>query len=102
MLRAEWRRSHQSPAKLFRKVRFIQTGTPDSEEYFTALETVSRGSTGRSSSVESREEWFIAPEQPGGPVEPTKSVAGLLREGRLRELKNEASSEAIAEEPEGS
>jgi hypothetical protein len=39
---------------------------------------------GRSLSNESREEWFVAPEDPGESVQRSKSVSGLLRAGMSR------------------
>ena len=85
-LRAQWRQSHQSPTRLVRRVRFTDIGSPDTEEeYVAAPETISRGEMGRSLSAESREEWFLAPEEQGGTVERGKSVAALLREGKLKE-----------------
>ena len=83
VLRKQWQDSHILSPKLVRKVRF--TATPSTEEFVTAPESSLRGSRGRSESMESRDDWFIAPEEQGGPVEQGKSVAGLLREGRMRE-----------------
>jgi hypothetical protein len=40
---------------------------------------------GRSMSAESREEWFVAPEEQEGNVERGKSAAALLRERKLKE-----------------
>ena len=91
ILRAQWRKSHQSPSQMIRKVHFSGPDPEDDEEFYNAPETMSRVSLGRSSSSESREAWFIAPETTGGEVEPAKSVAGLIRDGKMSE-------EAIAEE----
>lgn len=85
VLRAQWHQSHQSPARLFRKVRFSDMGSPDTEEYVTAPETISRGEMGRSLSSESRDEWFVAPEEQGGKVERTKSVSALIKDGNMEE-----------------
>jgi len=93
ILRASWRQSHQAtPSQILRKVRFSDPAEED--EFVTAPESMSAPAPlGRSSSSESKEEWFIAPEAAGGEVERAKSVAGLIREGKLRE-------ERIAEEEE--
>jgi hypothetical protein len=86
VLRAQWHKTHQPPARLFRKVRFSDIGSPETEEeYVIAPETMSRGELGRSLSSESRDEWFVAPEEQGGKVAKTKSVAALLREGNIEE-----------------
>lgn len=90
ILRKQWRESRTPPSTHVRKVRF--TATPSTEEFVTAPESFSRGSLVRSESIESGDEWFVAPEEQGGPVERGKSVAGLLREGRMRE-------EAVVDEP---
>ena len=58
--------------------------TPSTEEFVTAPESSSRGSLRRSDSMESTDEWFIAAEEQGGPVERGKSVAGLMRERKMR------------------
>ena len=92
ILRKQWRESHIPPAKLIPKVHFTNT-TPSTGKFVTPPESFSRASMGRFSSAESSDEWFIAPEEQGGPVLPGKSVAGLFREGRMRE-------EAVVEEPE--
>jgi hypothetical protein len=91
ILRKQWRESHTPPSTHVRKVRF--TATPSTGEFVTAPESFSRGSLSRSESSESGDEWFIAPEELGGPVERGLSVAGLLREGRMRE-------QAVVDEPE--
>ena len=108
ILRAQWRKSRTSPTKLLRKVRFTMqpTVTEDSEFVTAPEEPWERRSSGRSSSTDSREEWFVAPEEQGGPVEPGKSVAGLLRERRIRRVREEmglhhGEEEAVAEESEG-
>lgn len=85
-LRNEWRSSHQAPAKLLRKVHFPPHVENEPEEFFTAPETVSTiESLERASSSESREEWFTAPEAPDEAMEPSKSVAGLLKDGTISE-----------------
>ena len=89
ILRAQWRKTQQAPSQTIRRVRFSDPSEED--EFVTAPESFSRSSLGRSSSAESREEWFVAPDESGGPVERAKSVAGLIREGKMRE-------EAIIEE----
>jgi hypothetical protein len=106
ILRAQWLKSRTSPSKLLRKVRFtIQPTITEDSEFVTAPEEPwERRSSGRSSSTDSREEWFVAPEEQGGPVEPGKSVAGLLREGRIKRVRGEIGLhhvEAVAEESEG-
>jgi hypothetical protein len=92
VLRAQWRKSHQSPSQIVRHVHF--TDPAEEELFYTAPETISRtGSLARTSSSESRDEWYVAPETASEEVERTKSVAGLIREGKMQE-------EAIAEESE--
>jgi hypothetical protein len=77
ILREQWLQSRQSPARLVRKVRFTDD-SPD-EEFVNAPESLQ--AIGRSLSNESREEWFVAPEDPGESVQRSKSVSGLLRAG---------------------
>ena len=89
-MRAQWRQARSSPSQIVRKVRF--SDGQEEDVFVTAPETFSRFSVRRTPSSESKEEWFVAPEEEGGEVELAKSVGGLIREGKLKE-------EATEEEP---
>jgi hypothetical protein len=80
-LRAEWIKTRQSAALLIRKVRFaVKDPESPEEEFVTAPESMPSAS--RTSSSESREEWFVAPEVQGDVLERAKSVGGLLKDNK--------------------
>ena len=81
-LRAQWRTSRQSPSKLIRKVRFT---TDDlQEEVVDAPETPRKPMVGRSSSTDSRDEWFTAPEEPIESIETGESLSEFLGESGIK------------------
>jgi hypothetical protein len=88
-LRTEWIKTHQFPTPLIRRVRFAveDTSSPE-DEFVTAPESMPSAS--RTSSSESREEWFVAPEVQGAVLEHTKSVGGLLRDNKEDAIDSEA------------
>lgn len=91
VLRKQWWDTHQSPAVLVRRVRFVPTlgdsvggaEEDDGDVFYTATE----GTISRSGSTDSsKDEWFVAPQDEGEELVRGRSVGGLVREGvRLRE-----------------
>jgi len=87
VLRKQWWDTHQAPAVLVRRVRFVPTlgdsvdagEEDDGDVFYTATE----GTISRSGSTDSsKDEWFVAPEEEGEELVRGRSVGGMVREGR--------------------